>query len=387
MTQKSQMSQKSQIDLSLIREGTQMNELDILVIHDHILHLFEKQEETLNKLRDQRDTLRTQLMRPTLSNSIRTQLMTHEQDLQRQVEQLEQKDEYHFYLLEATPLITSYKEELSQPIRMNFMGDLIPPDTSYRDEIQHQYLHLAQRFIPNPLSIPVRTESRSQCEACGGTDFDPIDKNMVACQSCGSEKKWYQMTFSYRDVDRINMTTRYTYDRRIHFRDQLNQFQGKQNNTILPHVYEKLREQLELNHLIDHHATTLEEQMRHVTKRHIYMFLKECGLSKHYEDINLIHHKLTGTPLNDVSHLEEKLMQDFDALSELYDEQYIKSKKINRKNFINTQYVLFQLLRRHKYPCEMSDFNFLKTTERKCFHDTICSELFRQLGWNHTNCF
>ena len=75
-------------------------------------------------------------------------------------------------------------------------------------------------------------------------------------------------------------------------------------------------------------------------------------------------------------------MADFDTLSELYDREYIQTKKINRKNFINTQYVLYELLKRHKHACNIEDFNFLKTTERKAFHDNICSDLFKKLGWN-----
>jgi hypothetical protein len=117
------------------------------------------------------------------------------------------------------------------------------------------------------------------------------------------------------------------------------------------------------------------------------IFMKEIKCAKHYEDINLIYHTITGKPLDNISHLEEKLMEDFDILSELYDNVYIKTDIIQRKNFINNQYVLYQLLSRHKYPCNKADFNFMKTNERKYFHDTICSELFRQLGWNFTNIF
>jgi len=36
------------------------------------------------------------------------------------------------------------------------------------------------------------------------------------------------------------------------------------------------------------------EKCRNITKEHIYLFLKETGCSKHYEDIVLIHYMLTG---------------------------------------------------------------------------------------------
>ena len=32
-------------------------------------------------------------------------------------------------------------------------------------------------------------------------------------------------------------------------------------------------------------------------------------------------------------------------------------------------------------------FNILKSNERKSFHDKICKELFKDLGWNFTTTF
>ena len=93
---------------------------------------------------------------------------------------------------------------------------------------------------------------------------------------------------------------------------------------------------------------------------------------------------MTGKKSNDISHLEDKLIKDFEVLSDLYDKKFKhdKTKKIDRKSFINVQYVLFQLLRRHKYPCKREDFNILKTLDRKAFHDDIMKELFEELNWN-----
>ena len=114
------------------------------------------------------------------------------------------------------------------------------------------------------------------------------------------------------------------------------------------------------------------------------MFLKELEYNKHYENINLIHYNLTGVKPDDISYLENKLLDDFDSLTELYDKRF---KNIDRKNFINTQYVLYQLLSRHKHPCIKEDFTILKTIDRKSFHDDICKVLFEERGWNHSPFF
>ena len=122
-----------------------------------------------------------------------------------------------------------------------------------------------------------------------------------------------------------------------------------------------------------------EEKFARITKEHILMFLRELEYTKHYENLHLIHYNLTGIKPDDISHLEDQLLDDFDALTELYDKHF---KHNARKNFINTQYVLYQLLTRHKHQCKMQDFTILKTIDRKAFHDDVARVLFNSLGWN-----
>ena len=114
------------------------------------------------------------------------------------------------------------------------------------------------------------------------------------------------------------------------------------------------------------------------------MFLKELGYSKHYENINLIYSNITGKKLDDISHLVDRMIQDFDILSDTYDRKFSDT---NRKNFINTQYVLFQLLRKHGHACDKEDFTNLKTVDRKFFHEEMIKKLFQELGWNYVSIF
>ena len=185
---------------------------------------------------------------------------------------------------------------------------------------------------------------------------------------------------SYKDIERVNISSKYIYDRRIHFRDCINQYQGKQNSTINQKVYDDLEQQFELHHLLlGDKNTSKNSRFKNILKEHINIFLKELDYSKHYENINLIHYDITGKKPDDISYLEDKLLEDFDILTEHYDKNY---KHIDRKNFINTQYVLYQLLLKNKHPCNKEDFTVLKTLDRKTFHDEIMSNIFLQLGWN-----
>jgi hypothetical protein len=205
---------------------------------------------------------------------------------------------------------------------------------------------------------------------------------------CGSQQEILLYTSTYKDIDRINISSKYTYDRRVHFRDCINQYQGKQNSSIDQIVYTQLSDQFDKHHLLTGGKNTpIETRFKNITKEHIYIFLKELEYTKHYENVNLIHYQLTGKKPDDISHLEDRLLDDFDLLTELYDKKFKNKQGFDRKNFINTQYVLYQLLVRYRHVCKKEDFTILKTVDRKSFHDDVAKICFEELGWNHSPLF
>lgn len=312
-------------------------------------------------------------------------------------------DTFYFYLMRAIPLLDQYNELHKSRAKVQFMGknaDEIELKHAVQSIIK-DFLKLLQDYFPDDFhtnnwdkmrdtadrtkkKIPetiVRTGVKIKCVACSSESFSIYDNHFV-CERCGVVSDNTHNHISYKDIDRVNVTSKYTYDRRTHFRDCINQFQGKQNASIDPSVYEDLKKQFVLHNLTPANYKDLPASVAFadITREHVILFLKETNHPKHYEDVVLIHATLTKKPPPDISHLENILLQDFDTLTEIYDKKYKTSP--DRKNFINTQYVLYQLLRRHKYPCRKEDFNILKTVDRKYYHDNVCADLFQQLGWN-----
>lgn len=310
----------------------------------------------------------------------------------------------NYYLIHSIPLLDKYKDISRKQVKIQFMGAMNAPGSTDHDMniIIRDYLKLVKKYFPeefyknnlhemekyimtSPIStLPLRLGGKKQqkCQSCNIENMKIVnhDNNFV-CEQCGYIYDSVTNDISFKDMDRINISNKYQYDRRTHFKDCINQFQGKQNATIDPQVYKDLTEQFRLHHLIpeNHEELPKEIAFEKITKEHVMLFLKETDHTKHYEDVVLIHHQLTGKQPPDISHLENNLLHDFDELTTLYDKLYRNNE---RKNFINTQYVLFQLLKRWKYPCKKEDFNILKTIDRKYFHDTIMQELFEVLGWN-----
>lgn len=326
-----------------------------------------------------------------ISNSTKIGLTKKCEELNSKIEDIENSKILNYYILDTIDLLESYKNIINKPKKISFFGKC-PESSGEKEKIEEKYLEIVKKYIDleilkniKPITPPPK--NIKLCENCGNKkDFHIIENRIYICENCGNQTENIGTTTSYSDVSRVNISSKYTYERKIHFRDCINQYQGKQNSTINEKVYKDLTEQFELHGLLIKNAVG-KDRFKNITKNHILLFLKELGYTKHYEDVFLIHYKLTDKKPDDITHLEQKLMEDFNTLSTLYDQKFKQTKRVERKNFINTQYVLYQLLRKYKHPCKKEDFNILKTLDRKSFHDEICVELFTDLGWNFTPFF
>lgn len=366
--------------------------MDILSLHQKITESFDIEKENCVKYSERLSTLEKLLTHPDLLNSTRRAIKTTIEKLKETIEDIEVGKTQGFYVMEATELVQQYSEILRMPKKVSFMGAPIVKNAE-KSEIIKKYLSTVHKYCPNidaPRVEPTVGIEVDTCKKCQtGTPVIELDGYYV-CTNCGGEENIGAASSSYKDAERVNVGSKYTYDKRIHFRDCMNQFQGKQNSTIPQKVYDAIEREF-ANHGLLRKSDKKEERFQDITKELVLLFLKETGYSKHYEDAVLIHYNLTGIQPPDISELEARIMSDFDQLVETYELLYKSddpgSKKIGRKNFINNQYVLYQLLRRHKYPCDITEFSILKTTERKSYHDDICRELFAALGWNFVSVF
>jgi len=361
-----------------------MSEQDILSIdasiHSNFENEIKKLPEYIEKLQDIEYSLKLENIR----HRVRFSLKKGREVLLRKINDIKNSSTYNFYIIESASLLDKYRCILESPMRISFMGKPIKNDKE-KQRVVNSYLKIARKYIEIKMEIPEK-KNLIICPNCPNKkDFEILEGNIYVCSICSAQQEILKHISSYKDIDRVNISCRYMYDRKVHFRDCINQYQGTQNSTILQKVYDDLERQFELHHLLVGDIDSPKEiRFKNITKEHIGMFLKELEYNKHYENINLIHYNLTGVKPDDISYLENKLLDDFDSLTELYDKRF---KNIDRKNFINTQYVLYQLLSRHKHPCIKEDFTILKTIDRKSFHDDICKVLFEERGWNHSPFF
>lgn len=315
---------------------------------------------------------------------------------------IEEYENLQFFNIDVAFLIEQYhilnKQNMVIPF-FNTNKKKLAEHTFKKQEIEKQFFEKLKEYknLKN-FEYIIQTSFISKSSPppciCGNKTEFIREEDRAVCALCSTEQSLISNSSSFSDVGRVNMANKYTYNRKVHFRDCIIQYQGKQKTHIPEEIYSIIELKLLEKKIIDPQCTQREKKYAKVTRAMVLDILKELNskdIKKFFDDIVLIHHTLTGQPCDNIEHLEDALLDDFDKLTETYDNFYaVKNvetdgeKITKRKNFINAQFVLYQLLKKHGHPCNEMDFLTLKTSERKRFHHTICKKLFSVLGWKYS---
>lgn len=357
--------------------------MNIIPIHNKILEKFDQEEkESVVKL----ETV-CQLMEGDFSSETKQSLNEIKKSLDNR------RFEKNLFISKTNELVQEYLEILNTPLSMANMDDF----RTKKMEIYRKYFDVAEEVVRSKKWNDIKLEKvhsvkKTECDVCANNDplqFEVDDSNNRYCLVCSTQHDTLETTPSvHKDYDRVNIATKFAYSRIIHFQECMRQYQGKQNCKIPQEVFDKLEEKFAALRLLNDSENKHVRYSR-ITRENIVMFLKQLNYANHYENANYIYYVLTGKKVDDIDYLEDRIIEDFKELSSLYDEIYGKDKprELKRKNFMNVQYILFQLLRNRNHMCCLEDFAVLKTLEKKKFHDEICCHLFDQLGWKFTPTF
>jgi hypothetical protein len=337
--------------------------------------------------------------------------------------------EYSKYVRIFKPIIEKYKIILDKPIKIDFIKNKSKDINDLKDNLEEQSRALEKISNKNKLELLDDIENEFvkklneeynnkehqtlftyinklinqkyknnniddnyyKCDICKGTNFANFNDHSKICVDCGLEINIYMYTvdnIGFNQLQHINLNQKYKYEKICHFRDTVNQFQTKQNKFIPSKIFDDLEDMIEKHGLKnkdvdqnkDDKSSNRKEVYSKVSKKHIRDFLSETNNNKYYEDLQLFYCKITGKIPPDISHLEKKLYEDFENLVDAF----LKiSNHTNRKNFLNSQYVLKQLLRRYNYHVKDEDLSMLKTPARIREHDEIYEKCCDLLNWNY----
>jgi DNA-directed RNA polymerase subunit RPC12/RpoP len=358
-------------------------ENDILKIHDNITEYYLEYKNNIHVLKKNHNELsliNTEFMSLVQKNKLEKCIL----ELNELITIIESKDYIHYFNMDTIHLLDTYKYIINKPINHSFVNNDIESKLMiekqnvvdrYKDIIQgyifcDMYNHSISNMVPIDKEKVNEISTIHVCSVCNSKIYYIENNNTRICKDCG-----LQEFIKENENSPIILKNKYNYDRLEHFKECVRKFQGK-NNIINPHVLQTLEDCFKRYNLIPYKGK--------VTKKHILLFLKENKMSKYYDDLNYLYCRYNECfDKYDISNIEHFIIDDYIKLLGLYDSMSKNTNK-NRKNFISTQYVLYQLLKRHNFECSIYDFNIIKTTERRLYHENIVRDMFETLNWNHT---
>jgi len=374
-------------------KGTYVYDYNILYIHEILLKKFKQDKNRqINLLSDKIQLEKNKIKsRQTLIERRKSQkkIIEYESELKKWGADVDMNK----YLERSKYLISSYTKLGSIKQVVSFASNskdeqLISPEDDdvqkYRHSIIFEYLEIARRYIP--IDVIREIPNKDSCPGCGimNDELELIeDENgSTICPNCGLEKIAIARQPFYADGCRVN-NSRNNYEDRANFEKVLMRFQGKQQNKPPKELYVKLDEWFMKNGLKsseEYRKIPLNsEGKKDGTSRELmYKALGEIGCSGYYDDINLIMNVFWGWLLDDVSHLEDRIMKDYDLFQMVYEEILDKQ---GRKSSLNSQWRLYKHLRRLGYDCKANDFKIPSTPDILEFHKIKWGEGCKILGW------
>lgn len=348
---------------------------DILQLDEKIKRMIQEETKKLDNHKDRIDSISNILSSASLPYRKRKELEEEKYGLEKKIKDLETNNMFAEYICISQKIITEYMQLLMIPKNISFFGK--KKETSEtedkKDNLLDKFLDIAKKYIPIK-TYKKEIQNKLSCECGNTTDFTHLE-NTITCEVCGIENKIYTIQTNFKDIDRVNLSQKYKYSKRVYFRDTVNRYEGKQNKKIDKRVYDDTENWFSKHNLLVDGETFHEKHSR-ISKDHLYMALSETGHNLHYEDINLLHNQFTGIPCPDISLVRNELFDDFDKVMIAYE-----TLDVDRVNSLNSQYILYQLLRRRKVKVNENDFGMLKTRDRLIDYDEIYQRVTHILEW------
>jgi len=342
-------------------------------IEDYYLTLESKQDNLINLkeiytvLLQSRDKIKIQK---------RMQIKCDIEELETEIYNINNQTELIDYLASAMTFLrdidnqdtTSLKcnEETEQNSILNYVTKI--GETNKGKEYNRYINKCFKGFSDSP------NENKKICKNCESSDFEHDHKeSQIICSNCGiiiDNIMNQANNLNYADTCIIENTVQpFFYQRKNHFKEWLNQLQGREVTVIPDSVIELVLLEIKKERITDINV---------ITSIKMKSFLKKLKLNKYYEHIpNLINRITNKSPL-------EISVEFYDILLELFDKIQAPFKKhcpSNRKNFLSYSYTLHkfcQLLGKTEY---LIYFPLLKSREKLFEQEKIWKGICKELNW------
>lgn len=343
---------KLKININSVYDIEQINDLVNKKIQYKVHSQIPSLNEKIKKLKEELESVRTQIEKTYLQNEI--------ERIQKEINSLANKKiEYN----KSVESIFQYIKEIKETKKCLTKKEL--------QTLYSRFLNIIEFFLPEDIEFEYdKNSTKTKCFYCGCEKFFS-DTGIIYCSVCFTE---ISPEISLYSINKNNTYSSYVYEERENFKKTIERFQGKQKIKFPKDMFQKLDEYFRS------YGLPTGEEVRNkklkLDKELLLRALSEKKFNKYYEDINLISNMYWGYELPDISHIENKLLEDYDKFNEVY-----RRIKKDRKSSLNTQFLLYKLLKRNGYPCSKSDFKLMKTHDIIEYHEEIYKRVCKELNW------
>lgn len=233
---------------------------------------------------------------------------------------------------------------------------------------EHSYWKNVCEEIPDIQDYVFSAEICGQCFT--GEYIFNEEEGTYNCKSCGHFTQQYVNTPKYFNGDVPNDVTYTTYDRLIHFKEIMSQFQAKETTKIPDEIVRNIANRIRKERITDLSEIDYDK-MRDI--------LKTLGYNRYFEHIQLINSIFGIKP----PQMDKEL---YDTLCILFMETrhpWALFCPPNRTNFFNYTYVLYQLCVLLKQYQFLPFIPMMKDPKKRLNMDIIWKQLCDYLDWEY----
>lgn len=287
------------------------------------------------------------------------------------------------YVEETKALLERYRELATAPRRLVFGETPSSPKDDKNMAVRHtvinDYLIIAAKYIT--LNI-VRVQSVSlSCDRCKTVDSadDGVD-GVKYCAGCGVERASFLATV-YEDRHSDSKPPKMLYDNKNNVIKAMKRYQCRQAiKTDLVVLGRKLEDYFVS---IQYPSTAIVQSwpLNEFGKRGdtsvtmIFRALKKIKMTGEYKNANFIGVMIWKWVAPDISHLEERILADYDTTQRVF-----IMLEGPRKASISTQFRLFKHLEICEFPCKAEDFKLPETEDSINYHETTWRIMCERCG-------
>lgn len=321
----------------------------------HYSNLREKIPFLKKKLSDN-ETRLSSLTDSVKDNLEKFQIQNENEKIIREIKNIENSRNENIYCMQAMDHLFEYYNNDNKNNRL---------------DIYEEYLQI--------LDPTYRTKDQKKtminwCQKCDVERHLDSTDGLIICSKCGlTDNIIVENTKqSYADGAAAQENNYFSYKKITHFKEWIEQSQGKERTEIPKDVFKRLLEKIKEERITNHKKLNQDKIKR---------YLRELDYSKYYEHVPYILTKLNGqTPPIIPSEVEERLERMFKVIQ-------IAFKKCcpqNRRNFLSYPYTLHKCIQLiGDYDELLIHFPLLKSKERRKGMDDIWKEICTILNWEY----